>query len=429
MHANHPQPLSFPEDREHRDPRCLVCGYRLVGLDHAQCPECGQPFDPDRPSTYSRRRPFVWHQYWWPGAVLALVVGFLWAFILYRHNELGWGLFIGVPAMLGALMGYFPVKDKRPRAPRIATQGAVGLAAVVLIVMMMLGGLVGLFCAILLLGAFLPFAFMGYFSGFMLAKVLTAILVNSNFEQRDYLPMLQLLLLIALPGAFHLAQVAFAPPLGPVTVSTTQVLPMGVDDAWDAQMFYEDVPGPRPYLHRIGLPRPIETQGVVRNIGDQHISTYTKDARIVKQATIVVPGETLAFDLVKQTNFEDRALRFQQGRFDFEPIGRNATRVTLTSTYQPLMRPRLLWQPIERAMSRTLHNHILDGMAGMAPSPSEGEGRGEGGARYAQTTAKQAVGSTTPHPHPPPSPSKGEGAQAAAYTQAKPNPYPEGGQR
>lgn len=385
MHAANPQPLSFPEDRKHRDPRCLGCGYRLVGLDHAQCPECGQPFDPDRPETYSRRRPFVWHQYWWPGAVLALVVGFLWAFTLYKQNELGWGLFIGVPAMLGALMGYFPVKDQRPRAPRIATQGAVGLAAVVLIVMMMLGGLVGLFCAILLLGAFLPFAFMGYFSGFMLAKVLAAILVNSKFEQRDYLPMLQLLLLIALPGAFHLAQVAFAPPIGPVTVSTTQVLPMGVDDAWDAQMFYEDVPGPRPYLHRIGLPRPIETQGVVRNVGDQHISTYTKDARIVKQATTVVPGETLAFDLVEQTNFEDRALRFQQGRFDFEPIGRNATRVTLTSTYQPLMRPRLLWQPIERAMSRTLHNHILDGMA--------------------------------------------DQAEPEAYTQAKPNPYPEGGQR
>jgi hypothetical protein len=388
MHAHTPHTLSFPSDREDRDPRCLRCGYRLVGLDHPECPECGCGFDPDQPDTYARRQPFVWHHYWWPGALLALLVGFVWCVVFYSHNAMGWGLFVGVPGMLGALMGFSPNRDKRALAPKLATRGAVGITAILLVAMLMLAGLAGLFCGIMLLVIFLPIAFIGFYSGFVLAKVLAKILKHTEFTQREYLPVL--LLLIAMPGVIQLAQVTLAPPLQPVTVSTTHILPMSAQDAWDAQLFYEDVPGPRPFLHRIGLPRPIATQGKIRKPGDQHISTYTKDARIVKQATAVVPRETLAFNLVEQKNFEDRALRFMHGRFDFEPIDANQTRVTLTSTYQPLMRPRLLWQPIEHTMSRMLHGHILKGMAeqandtALAPSPYQGEGAQASPAVYTQ---------------------------------------------
>jgi hypothetical protein len=408
MHAYTPHNLSFPSDREQRDPRCLTCGYRLVGLDHPECPECGRPFDPDRPGTYSRRRPFVWHHYWWPGALLALLLAFAWCVVFYANNAMGWGLFVGVPSMLGALIGFRPHQDKRPSTPKVATRGAVGITAVVLVGLLMVGGLAGLFCGIMLVGIFLPIAFVGFYSGVFLAWALGTFLKQTQFSQRDYLPIF--LLLIAMPGLMQLAQVTLAPPLQPVTVSTTRVLPMSVQDAWDAQLFYEDVPGPRPYLHRIGLPRPIQTQGKIRNTGDQHVSIYTKNARIVKQATTVAPRETLAFNLIEQQNFEDRALRFMEGRFDFEAIDDNQTRVTLTSTYQPLMRPRMLWQPIERTMSRTLHGHILDGMAeqasesALAPSPFQGEAWGEGGAQYSQRNTEQAVGDITPHPHPPLSP-------------------------
>ncbi|MFO0839646.1 MAG: hypothetical protein U1D55_14110 [Phycisphaerae bacterium] len=34
------------------DARCRSCGYALVGLTVARCPECGLPFDPDDPTTY-----------------------------------------------------------------------------------------------------------------------------------------------------------------------------------------------------------------------------------------------------------------------------------------------------------------------------------------------------------------------------------------
>src|ERR1043165_1037314 len=35
------------------EPKCLACGYVLLGLTVARCPECGAPFDPKDPQTYS----------------------------------------------------------------------------------------------------------------------------------------------------------------------------------------------------------------------------------------------------------------------------------------------------------------------------------------------------------------------------------------
>ena len=33
-------------------PYCLGCGYRLTGVNHFRCPECGRAFDPDDPTSY-----------------------------------------------------------------------------------------------------------------------------------------------------------------------------------------------------------------------------------------------------------------------------------------------------------------------------------------------------------------------------------------
>jgi hypothetical protein len=33
---------------------CLNCGYKLIGLTEPRCPECAQPFDPQRITTMQR---------------------------------------------------------------------------------------------------------------------------------------------------------------------------------------------------------------------------------------------------------------------------------------------------------------------------------------------------------------------------------------
>jgi hypothetical protein len=34
---------------------CVQCSYALDGLPERRCPECGQPFDPDEPTTFRTR--------------------------------------------------------------------------------------------------------------------------------------------------------------------------------------------------------------------------------------------------------------------------------------------------------------------------------------------------------------------------------------
>src|SRR3954471_21191585 len=56
-------------------PRCLSCGYVLVGLNDPRCPECGRWFNPWDPSTYNTRPPFLAWRYWLPAFILALSAG------------------------------------------------------------------------------------------------------------------------------------------------------------------------------------------------------------------------------------------------------------------------------------------------------------------------------------------------------------------
>jgi len=41
--------MPHPEPKK----RCLGCAYILDGLPENRCPECGQPFDPDDPTTFN----------------------------------------------------------------------------------------------------------------------------------------------------------------------------------------------------------------------------------------------------------------------------------------------------------------------------------------------------------------------------------------
>ena len=42
---------------ESRYKRCLDCAYILDGLPEHRCPECGRPFDPDDPDSYTVQSP------------------------------------------------------------------------------------------------------------------------------------------------------------------------------------------------------------------------------------------------------------------------------------------------------------------------------------------------------------------------------------
>lgn len=360
MNARHTiiNPQQDARDSRHH-PRCLICGYRLVGLQEPACPECGRPFDPGDENTFSQKPPFIWYRYWWPGALLALGAGLAWCVAFYINQALGWGIFIAVPFMLGALVGYRP--SPRRRVGLILLIIVSLICMMLMVLLLMAGELAGVFCGLILILIFVVPTLGGFYFGVLGSRILALILKGTRFSQREHLPVILGLLL--LPGIVHLGERAFAPAIEFETVQTEQLLPLSHMQAWDRWVFYEEVEHDRPLLLRLGLPTPNYVDGKIKYVGDQQVCVYTGDARLVKKATQVEPGKRLAFDVVGQHNFENNSIRLIDGAFDFTAIDSSETHVTLTTRYEPLLRPRLLWRPIEHTFAHELHGHVLKGMA------------------------------------------------------------------
>lgn len=339
--------------QESKIPRCNDCGYPLQGSLRGPCPECGKDYNLGVKSSYTFKPPFVWYLFWLPGLLASIAVGLAWGLIFYTYGNLGWGLFIGVPSMLGALWGY-----------RSSGSSWIDTLVLLLIVFtVVIGfaafGFAGLFCLIMLVWFFGGFSLIGLYSGMLLGRLTRILLKRTKFTQRHYLPILIIILLW--PGILHLIEHALELDSNSETMTTSMSLKTQPERAYHAWMFYGDTQHQPPLLLRLGLPTPKYTKGRINKVGDRQTCIYTK-GRLVKEATHVVPGETLAFDVVTQENIEDRSIRLIDGRFDFKEETSGTTRVSLTTRYEPLLTPRWLWRPIEKKTAHTMHRHILNGM-------------------------------------------------------------------
>src|SRR5690348_10536826 len=140
--------------------RCLDCGYVLLGLPAGRCPECGRPFDPDNPATYSTKPLFVRWKFWLPGFALAAIGGAVLYVVLVMFAGWGAAASIGAPFAIGVVVGY-------GCRTRLFVQILLALAALSVIVCMLYSlSLVGIFCgtvlAIVAVGPILLGTLFGY---------------------------------------------------------------------------------------------------------------------------------------------------------------------------------------------------------------------------------------------------------------------------
>jgi hypothetical protein len=151
-------------------------------------------------------------------------------------------------------------------------------------------------------------------------------------------------------------------PLQPIeSVRTSVLIEMKPDDAFSRITFYEDASGSPPRLLKIALPRPIKTLGVAKRPGDRVRCVYDT-GYIDKEITTVAPGRLYEFKVINQVGVENHAVALLDGSFRFAPEGPRMTNVTLTTRYRPKLSARIAWRPFERAVIRTLHEHVLDAM-------------------------------------------------------------------
>lgn len=144
-------------------------------------------------------------------------------------------------------------------------------------------------------------------------------------------------------------------------ITTTRILEMDPERAWQVLAFYEDVDLEPPLYARIGLPHPLRTEGPMQRVGDVTRCVYST-GYLRKRITTFEPGRELAFDVIEQVGIEDRSVELVRGSFRFEALPDGRTEVFLTTVYRPLLAARPAWRPFERRLAHVLHDHVLDGM-------------------------------------------------------------------
>lgn len=259
------------------------------------------------------------------------------------QGSFGLAFVLAAPFALGFANGYFFSKSGA------GCFGFLGLTTALSALICVLTGNAGLLCITLgMVLMFLPLAL-----GALIGSVCRA-----RWKAGYLVPPIALFL--ATLGALWL-EPHLTPPHAPETVVTARVFPMDREAAWNSIVFYGDVEAPPPILTRIGLARPLGTTGVPDKVGARTQCDYTT-GRIEKLITELRTGELLAFEVTEQVGVEDHSVELLSGSFSFEDAPGGGTLVTLRTTYRPLLDARFAWRPLERAVCRDLHLHVLRGM-------------------------------------------------------------------
>lgn len=337
-------------------PRCLECYYTLYGLENPRCPECGRPFDLADPTTYTTRPPFVRWQLWLPGFVLAVISGLVVTLLLLATGVVGAALTLAVPFSVGSLLGY------RCRVGRVALVLLAICAVFAIILSLVTASASGVFCGLVAAVVWGGPAMVGSFFGWLLRRHLK----STAFSQRAWLPAVALMIA---PLGWGLLEAHRRVPLPPTSVQTSRLLPIAIDEAWANAKFYEQIDQPPPpLLFRLGAPRPLHTQGTLDAVGSTQVCVY-EHGSVTKRLTRRDAPTHLSFNVIEQDIGFDRSVRLRSGSFAFEAVAPERTRVTLTTEYEPLLQPRWCWQPFERLIVHTLHDHIFGGFAAHAEPP------------------------------------------------------------
>jgi len=256
--------------------------------------------------------------------------------------DYGYAFFILFPLFLGFSIG--TLFNKGIQILYLTIGIVVGCLALILF------GIEGFVCVLMLLPIFLLAVLLGYF----IAKNLK--LNVDNDSKKITVSMLPLIVLLS---AGQVEKIIDLEPKK-IEIVSSQVLPYAPEILFDEVKSMEKLDAQKSFLMQLGLPTPIRCELKADTIGALRHCIFN-NGEIIAQLTKYEKGKILEMDVVDYTLTGRHWFKFIDAKYTFENND-GSTKITRMSSYSSILKPRWYWEPLEKYGIEKEHEFVLNSL-------------------------------------------------------------------
>lgn len=294
------------------------------------------------------------------GLLVTTVVGVLMTLLaVHGMREYGFGLFMGLPFMMGVVSVLFYSYHAHRR---LRSCLAVACLSVILLGGALLAVAVeGFICILMAAPIGLCLALMGGCLGYFIQRGGT----------HRVAPQALSLLLVFLPVIMGAESLESAPP--PLIAVTTSVdVDAPPERVWPNVIAFSELPPPKEWVFHTGIAYPIRARIMGHGVGAVRRCEFTTGP-FVEPITVWDPPRHLAFNVAAQPRSMDEMspwgqihaphidhfLLSEHGEFRLEPLPGGRTRLYGTTWYRHKIWPVTYWRPWSDAILHAIHTRVL----------------------------------------------------------------------
>lgn len=279
-------------------------------------------------------------KYSWLLTAIILLIGFV--FMQVGWVDYGYSFFILFPLFLGFSIG--TLFSKGIQILYLTIGIVVGSLALIML------GIEGFVCVLMLLPIFLIVVGLGF-------AISTHLKINVEEDSQKIA--VSLLPLIVLLFAGQAEKVIDLKP-EKIEIVSSLTLEYDPETLFDGVKSMEKLDAEKSLLMKLGLPTPIRCELKADTVGALRHCIF-ENGEIIAQLTKYEKGKVLEMNVVDYTLTGRHWFKFIDAKYNFEE-NNGGTKITRTSSYSSILRPRWYWEPLEKYGIEKEHEFVLNSL-------------------------------------------------------------------
>lgn len=273
-------------------------------------------------------------------------------FLLLDMASYGFTIFFFLPIVLGISLGTLPDR-------KMSLRGALVTTGFILFLMLLLG-LSGAICIVMVIPLIIPFIFLGYVLVYLAGRYRE--IKSTNRISFLMLPLRPFL--IAAPTERYIQ----SDQKDIVEVRTERVYEYSPMQVYEVIKSVDTMVGEKPFLMKFDLPIPVKCVLEKEAVGGSRVC-YFKGGRmsnrdfgggtIHEKITALDKGKLLQMDVTDYNLIGRKWLGFKEAIYYFDSLAPNRCKLTRVTTYTSVLNPRIYWEPLEKLGISQEHDYVF----------------------------------------------------------------------